>query len=97
MTLKTMDHMDITYPVWIMGYHLLQPFPKEQSQLTNIFKPFSLTVYRPIVFLKTSQGATAHTLRKGTFRMIMFIELDSYLISDSCLCRLNDHARNLCT
>ena len=39
--LKTLEHMGVTYPIWIMDYQLLQPFPKEQSRLTNIFKPFS--------------------------------------------------------
>ena len=35
--LKTLQHMGITYPIWIMEYCLLQPFPHEQSRLTNIF------------------------------------------------------------
>ena len=41
LNLETLEHMGITYPIWIMEYYLLQPFPKEQSRLTNIFKPFS--------------------------------------------------------
>ena len=44
MTLDTMAHMQLTYPIWIMDYTLLQTYPQEESRLSNIIRPFSAMV-----------------------------------------------------
>lgn len=50
--LRNMEHMELTYPLWIMDYHLLQPFPNEESRLTNIVKPFTTMVINRQDFFK---------------------------------------------
>lgn len=36
--------IDLLYPSYIQNYALLQPWPKEESRLTIIIQPFSITV-----------------------------------------------------
>jgi hypothetical protein len=36
--------MDFTIPLTVEDYHLLQPYPKEESHLTACLRPFSFTV-----------------------------------------------------
>ena len=49
-----MEHMPLTYPIFIMSYSLLQPFPNEESRLKNIVRPFTATVTR-IKEIKTNK------------------------------------------
>nr|CAH0110437.1 unnamed protein product [Daphnia galeata] len=37
--------MDFTIPLTVEDYHLLQPYPKEESHLTACLRPFSFTVW----------------------------------------------------
>jgi hypothetical protein len=47
-----MQQMDFTIPLTVEDYHLLQPYPKEESRLTACIKPFSFTVIKLSLFLK---------------------------------------------
>ncbi|XP_046452186.1 ionotropic receptor 93a-like [Daphnia pulex] len=40
-----MQQMDFTIPLTVEDYHLLQPYPKEESRLTACIRPFSFTVW----------------------------------------------------
>jgi hypothetical protein len=49
-TPKLMLLMDFTIPLTVEDYHLLQPYPKEESHLTACLRPFSFTVQYEFIF-----------------------------------------------
>ncbi|XP_046650518.1 glutamate receptor ionotropic, delta-2-like [Daphnia pulicaria] len=56
-----MQQMDFTIPLTVEDYHLLQPYPNEESRLTACISPFSFTVW--LLFLLS------------TFAVILFMAL----------------------
>jgi hypothetical protein len=44
--------MDFTIPLTVEDYHLLQPYPNEESRLTACISPFSFTVIKLSLFFR---------------------------------------------
>lgn len=42
--LEYLNYMDLTVPIWVENYVLMQPFPEEEGRLTAPIRPFTPTV-----------------------------------------------------